>query len=64
MKYKIVFSEDRDQLEDKVNMAISEGWKPIGGVSVSQSECHWVDCTGYSQNNFCMTFAQAMTLEP
>ena len=33
--YKIVSSDDSDELEQKVNTLISEGWYLQGGVSVA-----------------------------
>jgi len=38
MKYKLIESFMIEYLEDNVNKAISEGWKPIGGIAVSINE--------------------------
>ena len=32
MKYKLVHGEDEDELTERVNAAIQEGWAPQGGV--------------------------------
>jgi len=32
--YKIISAIGKDQLDEDVNHYISEGWQPIGGVSV------------------------------
>lgn len=34
MKYCIVEEKSSEKLEVKVNMLISEGWKPQGGINV------------------------------
>jgi hypothetical protein len=34
MKYKIVESQNRYDLVEKVNDSIAEGWKPQGGVNM------------------------------
>lgn len=43
MKYKIVRSGEKEELERKVNRLIKKGWKAIGGVSV---------CGGYGHAHF------------
>ena len=50
MKYKILRAGEKKDLEKKVSVAISEGWIPVGGVSV---------CGGYGHAHF----HQAMTKE-
>lgn len=34
LEYKIIGEQNTDDLENRVNNAIDEGWIPIGGVSV------------------------------
>ena len=53
MKYKIVTDSDIKKLIDKVNQEISNGWIPLGGISVTLSE----------SDEYCyFEAAQAMTL--
>ncbi len=35
MEYTAIKTEDLDHLVEWVNEAISEGWKPLGGVAVT-----------------------------
>ncbi len=35
MEYTVVVEHDRDELVKKVADLIKQGWKPLGGVSVS-----------------------------
>ena len=52
MKYCVVSSFDNiDQLEDRVNKAIKNGWKPLGGIAISEN------------NTFETTYIQAMIKE-
>lgn len=41
--YMVVESRTSDGLRDKVLALISEGWRPIGGVSIGASSC-WMFC--------------------
>lgn len=34
MEYKIVHGDDEDQLTERVNATMQDGWVPIGGVAV------------------------------
>jgi hypothetical protein len=38
MRYAILYARKLEDLERKVNVNIHRGWKPIGGVSMSQYE--------------------------
>lgn len=49
MKYKIVRSGEKDELEEKVNALLKKGWKVIGGVSV---------CGGYGHAHFHQAMAK------
>lgn len=40
MIYMIVQSDDPQVVVDKVNKNIKEGWKPLGGVSISSWNPH------------------------
>ncbi len=51
IKYDILTSDESDALPVLVNKGISEGWQPLGGVSVSLSE---------SEDYQYIIFAQAM----
>ena len=35
MLYKVIESYDKDRLEKEVMKAIQDGWKPLGGISIS-----------------------------
>lgn len=61
--YKILYNEEARELASEVSNAMTEGWKPIGGVSVAQSDCYSENPKGYATDNFSRVFAQAMTLE-
>lgn len=50
MKYKVVENTFKDDFEIEVNKLISEGWKPLGGMSYS-------GIYGYGE-----TYTQAMIL--
>ena len=45
MEYKVIYSKDRqfntclENIEHQVNELLREGWKPIGGVSILNTEC-------------------------
>jgi hypothetical protein len=55
MKYKILTDESSyENLADDVNNAIKEGWVPLGGVSVSESQ---------TEDYYYITYAQAMIKE-
>ena len=62
MKYQIVIHSDPGKLEELVNNLITADWKPIGGVSVAQSE----SCPSESyhpDSGMDVTYAQAMIRE-
>ncbi len=40
MEYTLVTVPERDELIDEVNRKISEGWKPLGGISCSSTNVH------------------------
>ena len=64
MKYIVYVANSADSLTKIINEAISLGWKPIGGVSCSQSfetyENHRKGGTDYQTE---YTFAQAMVFD-
>lgn len=57
MEYQIVDADDLDELVEKVNKAIAEGWQPVGGVAVS----HWPCDNHKFDNAFYWEYLQAMT---
>lgn len=61
MKYEVFFGQDLQQLEDMVNESIQEGWSPLGGIAVTQSDKSTQDHDGLENNNFQRVWAQAMT---
>ncbi len=64
MKYRVVCNSDIERLEAEVNKAISEGWKPTGGVSCSESFASWENSRkGYTESDTNHTFVQAMIHE-
>jgi len=52
MEYHVVEASDVDMLESQVEMMITDGWKPQGGVALGKNE------------DGLMTYLQAMTKEP
>jgi len=60
--YQILHSEDAESLGNAVSKAIADGWQPIGGVSVAQSDYYSEDRDDYAVEHFSRVFAQAMTL--
>ncbi len=62
MEYKLVLENDGIELMKTVNGLIADGWKPLGGVSVttevreSAPKMFW-NAHGYSSN---LVLAQAM----
>jgi hypothetical protein len=53
MNYRIVEAKDTEGLETEVNEMIQEGWTPLGGVCVVNSQA----------NTYAWWFYQAMTRE-
>ncbi len=51
MNYRIVEAKDTEGLETEVNEMIRDGWTPLGGVSVVNSQA----------NTYAWWFYQAMT---
>lgn len=61
MTYKIFFSDNPEQLEETITNLMAEGWKPCGGVSVSQSDAFYAeDIFKTPKVHFSIVFAQAM----
>jgi hypothetical protein len=58
MEYKILWHSDSDKLSDGVNEHITEGWRPLGGVSIT---IHFDPTAEYPMPDF--YFAQAMVRE-
>lgn len=56
MKYQILMADDPLTLEEKINDLIQEGWKPQGGVAISEYLPSNPDRIGFS-------CAQAMVTE-
>lgn len=54
MQYQVIDAKGAGILVDLVNVAIKDGWKPIGGVSVS---------TSTDQGNTREVYAQALIKE-
>ena len=50
MRYRIVEAKDTEGLEQDVNEAIGEGWQPLGGICVVNSQA----------NTYAWWFYQAM----
>lgn len=63
MYYKILKFADPEKLEQAVQAAIIQGWKPQGGIAVAQSDYH-SEQQGYSQDNFSIVFVQAIVTAP
>jgi hypothetical protein len=38
LEYRLIASWKHDDLVDKINIAIRDGWQPLGGVSSSSEE--------------------------
>lgn len=51
MEYKVVKVNKINRLEEMVNLLISKGWKPLGGVSVSSSLLSEVFVQALVRNN-------------
>jgi len=61
MEYKILQAEYAEKLSIKVNEAISNGWKPQGGVIYFQDTETWTnERKGYQESNTDSSFFQAM----
>ena len=56
MEYKAIECQSIEDLNVEVNKLISDGWRPIGGVSVSLSEtydsCYFVATQAMILNTF------------
>lgn len=64
MKYLVISFEDQISLTEKVNLLISQGWKPQGGVSVSISAYEYENLREGSRDTFIeRIYAQAMIHE-
>jgi hypothetical protein len=53
--YGLVWSKDADDLVEKVNAALQEGWQPLGGIAISQ--------IFYPQVEKSISYAQAIVKE-
>lgn len=60
MKYKVVVADTSETLVQEVTKAIDEGWQLQGGIGLSESNYYSEDHKGYSNDNFSITFAQAL----
>jgi len=38
MQYDIIYDDVLDSLIEKVNQALQEGWKPVGGVVIAPDQ--------------------------
>lgn len=63
MMYQILVNSSAGKLEEDVNTALAEGWRPVGGVAVSETDYFSENHKGYSNDNYSATWAQAMTRE-
>ena len=64
LKYQVITSDSSGGLSAKVAVEIAQGWKPQGGVTVSQTTYPQVDRhDGTTTYDVEQVFAQAMTLE-
>ena len=59
--YTIVTASDEDELREKVNANIADGFYPYGGVSISQDSWQYENGRkGYTETQSDVMFAQAM----
>lgn len=61
-EYHVATADNLGTLLVLVNALIKEGWTPLGGIAVAQSESSYEDSRG-SHTNESVTWAQAMTRE-
>ena len=67
MQYKCIVKETVEDLIKTVNQLIEEGWKPQGGVSISECFLPSAYNSSYSYQDIsssdCVCYAQAMVKE-
>lgn len=64
MRYQILVSDTAVDLEEHVRLAITNGWRPQGGVSISIVRYEReVERKGYSESHWDSTYAQAMVAD-
>jgi hypothetical protein len=59
--YQIIKAGSSERLTTEVMHSMMEGWTPLGGVTVSETDFHSEDHNGQSKDNYSATWAQAMT---
>ena len=60
MIYCVVTTPKLEELELVVTQLLHEGWKPLGGIAVAQSDFYSENRDGDARDNFSQVWAQAM----